>query len=525
MNMNNMKITKTSIFHPFLFAIFPIISTYSINMQELLPHHLIQPIIIISVFTIIMFFIARLVFKNWAKAGVIVSLIIGLMFSYGHLYLQIAGFELGGIIIGRHIILIIPYIIAFFAIGFYVFRTKNNFKNITKILNVIGITLILVSVINISTYAIENNGLGIVILEDEKIKDKIGTGINIQDEKRISLVGNLEYYPDVYFILLDGYGGTTSLKNDLGFDNSNFIKLLEEKGFFVVPNSHSNYPQTFLSIPSTMNMKYLNYLGDILGSESKDQLTTMNMMKNSLVIEIFKSKGYKTITFPNNSFDEIKVDYKECESTDLLESNKLMTILNKINIFEYFLTILQLEHTRNNQECFFTELSEVHKKFEEPVFVFGHILLPHPPNAFGPNGERVMPRIYYNEWGTEEDEKRYLDTLQYANLRIEGFLEKVLKENERESIIIIASDHGTDFGFDWKNPSDEMLKQRFSNLNAYYFPKGKDLLYDNITPVNSFRIMFNSNFDGNFELLDDRSYWSSYDKPFKFRDITELLND
>ena len=520
-----MKLSKMSIFHPFLFAIFPIISTYSINMQELLPSHLVQPIVIILVFTIIIFFISRLVFKNWRKAGVIVSLIIGLMFSYGHLYLQIAGFELGGITIGRHIILIIPYIIAFFAIGFYVFRTKNNFENITKILNVIGITLILVSVVSISTYAIENKGLGIIILEDEEIKDEIRTGINPQDEEMISLVGNSEHYPDVYFIVLDGYGGTTSLKNDLGFDNSNFVKLLEEKGFFVASNSHSNYPQTFLSIPSTMNMKYLNYLKDVLGEESKDQLTPMKMMENSLVMEIFKSKGYKTISFPNNSFEEIKADYLVCESTNLFESNKLMIVLNKINMFEYFLTILQLEHIRNNQECFFTELSEIHKNFEEPIFVFGHIILPHPPNVFGPNGERVMPRIYYNEWGTEEDKNRYLDTLQYANLRIEEFVEKVLKENERESIIIIESDHGTDFDFDWKNPSDEMLKQRFSNFNAVYLPKGKDLLYDNITPINTFRIVFNSNFNSSFELVDDRSYWSTYEQPYLFRDITPILNE
>ena len=286
-----------------------------------------------------------------------------------------------------------------------------------------------------------------------------------------------------------------------------------------------HYPQTFLSIPSTMNMKYLNYLKDVLGEKSKDQLTPMKMMENSLVMEIFKSKGYKTISFPNDSFEEIKADYLGCESTDLLESNKLMNILNKINMFEYFLTILQLEHIRNNQECFFTELSEIHKNFEEPIFVFGHIILPHPPNVFGPNGESVMPRIYYNEWGTEEDVKRYLDTLQYANLRLEEFVEKVLKESDPKPIIMIGSDHGTDFNFDWDNPTNEMLKQRLSNLNAYYFPQGGDMLYDSITPINSFRIMFNANFNGNFEVLEDRVYWSTYDKPYKFRDVTELVNE
>ena len=87
-----MKLPKTSIFHPFLFAIFPIISTYSVNMQELLPNYLIQPIIIILIFMIIILFVSRLILKNWAKAGVMVSLTIGYVFSYGHIYFQIAGF-------------------------------------------------------------------------------------------------------------------------------------------------------------------------------------------------------------------------------------------------------------------------------------------------------------------------------------------------------------------------------------------------------------------------------------------------
>ena len=519
-----MQIKKTSVFHPYLFAIFPIISTYSANMQELLPIYLIQPVIIITIFTTIIFLITKLIFKNWSKTGVFVSLIIGLVFSYGHVYLQISGFELSGFEIGRHVFLIIPYIVTFLIVGIYVFKTKLKFENITKILNVVAMTLILVSVVSIGIYAIENEGLGIIVLGKEVIDQKSGIEIDVQNEKMIALVGDLQKYPDVYYILFDGYAGESSLEKDFGFDNSNFIKLLEQKGFFVASNSYSNYPQTFLSVPSTMNMQYLNYLKDVLGEESKDQITPMMMMENSLVSEIFKSKGYKIVTFLNNSFDNINADYLACKNTSFFEGNKLMSIIIKINIFQYFLEWIELENLRNNQECYFTELPNLKNQFEEPVFVFAHILLPHPPNVFGPNGEHVMPRIYYNEWGTQEDKDRYLDTLQYANLRIEEIVNKILKDNERDSIIIISSDHGTDFDFDWNDPTNEMLKQRFSNLNAYYMPKGQELLYENITPVNSFRIIFNSNFNGNFELLEDKAYWSTYDKPYNFKDVTEVVN-
>jgi hypothetical protein len=45
---------------------------------------------------------------------------------------------------------------------------------------------------------------------------------------------------------------------------------------------------------------------------------------------------------------------------------------------------------------------------------------------------------------------------------------------------------------------------------AYYFP-GKDvseLAYPTMTPVNSFRLVFNTYFGGNFPLLEDTSYFS-----------------
>ena len=468
--MGILKISKTSVFHPFLFSIFPIISIYSSNLQELLPNDLLVPVITILAFTTIVFFLAKLVFKVWSKVGLVVSLIIGLVFSYGYVYLQIGGFAIGDFTIGRHMFLIIPYIVIFFGGCYYIFKTKNKFENVTKILNVVAITLILVAVINIGTYAIENNGLGVIVLENDDTIQGIDSGLSIQENEMISFVGDLEHYPDVYFLILDGYGGKSSLSNDLNFDNSEFIQKLEEKGFIVIPNSYSNYPQSFLSVTSTMNMKYLNYLEDTLGEESKDQLTAMKMMNNFLAMKIFKSNGYKTVSFQTTGF-EINADYQACESKDTFEGNKLLTEVTKINIFQYVLGWIELENTREKQECYFSELSEIHKKFDEPIFIFAHVQLPHPPNVFGPNGERVMPRIYYNEWGTEEDKRRYLDTLQYTNLRIEEFVDKVLKETDHQPIIIIESDHGTDFDFDWNEPTNEMLKQRFSNLNAYYFPE------------------------------------------------------
>jgi hypothetical protein len=63
-------------------------------------------------------------------------------------------------------------------------------------------------------------------------------------------------------------------------------------------------------------------------------------------------------------------------------------------------------------------------------------------------------------------------------------------------------------------------------FNAYYLPEGgQDLLYESITPVNSFRLIFNHYFDANFGLLNDYSYFSNYFKqPYKFIDVTNIVS-
>jgi hypothetical protein len=63
-------------------------------------------------------------------------------------------------------------------------------------------------------------------------------------------------------------------------------------------------------------------------------------------------------------------------------------------------------------------------------------------------------------------------------------------------VIIIQGDHAL-----------AGAKDRFGILNAYYLPGiNKDILYPTISPVNSFRIVFNQYFGAKLPLLPDRSY-------------------
>jgi hypothetical protein len=70
-----------------------------------------------------------------------------------------------------------------------------------------------------------------------------------------------------------------------------------------------------------------------------------------------------------------------------------------------------------------------------------------------------------------------------------------------------------------------MFKEGMRILNAIYMPrKNYDILYDSITPVNTFRVIFNSYFSQNYELLDDRNYNSFEFAPYSFTDITDIVD-
>ena len=61
-----------------------------------------------------------------------------------------------------------------------------------------------------------------------------------------------------------------------------------------------------------------------------------------------------------------------------------------------------------------------------------------------------------------------------------------------------------------------------SILNAYYFPGRRyEALYDRISPVNSFRVVLNTFFAANLELLPDRSFFSTWAEPYHFIDVTD----
>jgi hypothetical protein len=175
-------------------------------------------------------------------------------------------------------------------------------------------------------------------------------------------------------------------------------------------------------------------------------------------------------------------------------------------------------------------------KLKTPSFIFAHLIIPHPPFVFGQHGEPLNPKggFYFSDGShfmkimratKDEYVESYRKQVMFINSKIETTLDCMLSKSTRPTIIILQSDHGPGSMLDWENPDNTYFKERLSILNAYYFPDNDYIhLYNGISPVNTFRIILNHYFGANYELLEDKSYFSTWSQPYNFIDVTEKVN-
>ena len=67
----------------------------------------------------------------------------------------------------------------------------------------------------------------------------------------------------MYVILLDGYPRADVLDYAFDIDNSAFLDALAERGFTVARDSHSDYLWTHVSVPSALNLAYVEQIPEM----------------------------------------------------------------------------------------------------------------------------------------------------------------------------------------------------------------------------------------------------------------------
>ncbi len=497
---------KSIILHPYFFAIFPAISLVSDHLGFIEFNRTIFLVAFATLLLTILFTqILRAFIPDQCKNALIVSLLLIWFYSYGHVFDFLADQNI--VIQHRH--LLIVWGILFILVLFLFRRTEKDFHTATKFLNTMSGMLLILSLFQIINYEVNSK----TIWKPEPLIS----------ESQL----NVGTTPDIYYIVLDAYAGSTTLEEVYNFGNGDFLEALREKGFYIADKSHSNYAMTSLSLASSLNFAYLNGLETAVGSDNQDTQLTKELILDNRASQFLKEQGYQYIFLgsgfgvtQNNAYADIDV---RCGQIDETVGRFIQTTLIRAYADK---THLSQADERRWRLCMFETLATMPQTVAGSKFVFAHVPIPHWPFLFDAEGNYITVEQPLNR---QEKMDGYVEQLIYLNGRVEQIVDAIIANSEREPIIIIQADHGPAFGsggaISRENPTPALFQERMHILNAYYLPEpGISQIYDSITPVNSLRLVFNTYFGTDLPLEADQSFYSFYDYPYRFTDVTENID-
>ncbi len=497
-----MKLNKVFKFpwYAFFLVLYAILSLLAQNLGQVASSVAFRSVLVGLVAMLVVVLVLKVFVKDIQRAGLIAALLAILFFSYGHIYLAIKNLYIGDVLIGRHRYLVLIWTLLA-VLGIFGAK-KLRPETLTGNLNFITLVLLFFPIIQIISYEVENI--------DSQPFDSVQRGEPVSED-----------LPDVYYIILDAYGRSDVLKENIGYDNTTFLSDLEDLGFYVANCSQSNYSNTEISLASSLNFNYLDQLSEELTADTTDRSLVWRFVKYNAVLRKFTAYGYTTHAFQTEySISDVEpVDFFYVapqkgfnDFEGLLIQTTAAILLEDAGFFNKF--HFTADDAKYHRTLFTLDKLREIPQSPGPNFVFAHIILPHQRFVFGPDGEIALVQKFSSNKAEYYSDENYI--LGYRNQAIfisktiTDIAKEILEKSPTPPIIIIQGDHG---------PSHFSEADRMGILNAYYFPEAEPELYPTITPVNTFRLLFDTYFGESYPLLDDISYYSLYQDPYNFTEI------
>ena len=310
-------------------------------------------------------------------------------------------------------------------------------------------------------------------------------------------VARAEVQPNVYWFIFDAYARADVLEDYFGYDNSEFIEALADRGFDVKDAALANYASTKLSISTTASMDYFIPTDAPL----HPSMWTAPLQGFNPVVGQFRDLGYRYIHAEPGG-NNLKTRCGGIEDLCIKSAPKGM-----ISISEADVGLLQLtpvfpiiRRLAPNLLSFdFTKIEDVTGRLDfgsqEPFLLFAHILSPHPPQRFD-EACGLIAQVEFDLAGEDYSELvgGYLNDLKCLNREILVAVDMIMARDQSDPIIILQSDHG--FRGTQLRPVREEVRVplelvSFANLHAMRMPEScVTRTGEEFSPVNTFRIVF-----------------------------------
>jgi hypothetical protein len=490
-------------FHPLLFAVLPVLSMFAANPGQRSGHELTDSLLIVLGAAVALMLAAAAVYRDLRKAALLVSVLLLVW------WLQVDDGRIGAWLGSRPYLMPLTYL-AVLAWGVWLYRRRTPVTGLTGLSNWVAVGAVLPPIV---TLAMASTG---------------ATQPHGRTNQPI-VAGTVTSKPDIYYLVFDRYGdhstiGAYGLENDLD-------EYLREKGFYVADRSRSNYMKTVLSLASSLNADYLD---DVV--RGREQTTDWSPVYQHIwrhrVGAFLRSQGYSYVHLGSWY-------YPTRENPQATRNVNYYTTVPRA-----VLRLFDSEAFSPVQRAFGPWLDDrlqnwhrVRRQLDDtialvptagPKFVFLHVLVPHPPYVFDRDGSYVAKASERQRSFAEN----YTNQVRAANAMIRRLVEGIQRGSPAPPVIIVQGDEGPyppgtgRDTFDWRTASHRQLLEKTGILNAYYLP-GADtrVLSPAVSPVNSFRVVFNTYFGTNLPLLPDRTMRHVSDmQPFAFDDITGQLS-
>jgi hypothetical protein len=505
--------------YPFCFAAFPLLSMVGHNVDEVTLGDVATVLAATVGGTAVLFALAYLIARRDLELAAALTMLVVIWVVFvpgGETVLAATGRWFRRSALAQGALLPGVGLLVLGAVGWWLLKRRPRLEVMSRFLAIMGVVLVAMSLVRLTRIKLANQRR---IAHSELVRE-------LAAPVAARPVRPGERKPDIYLVLLDGYGSNEVLREFYGFDNRAFEDSLRQLGFAIPPVVRSNYTRSVLSIPSLLNFAHMNVLERELG-KSRDQSLLYHLLESNRAARFLKSRGYRFYLFPS-------ADWSGTQRSPLADSvfrawpeRTLSRALRRTNLRKGWIRVTMLKHVINpnaDDDEFilrtYRGLSQVPRD-TAPTFTFAHFLSPHRPYVLD---SRCRPAVRSvrgpMRYGSPEDLEAYLAQVRCMNRLTLQLVRELLRTSEEPPVILLQSDHGTLTTRYWGTPPEqarpEQIRERFGAFGAYYLPDGGTPA-DTMTVVNVLRYVFRAYFGAELPPLPDDQYYSvPSPEPYRF---------